>query len=72
MSAPRPDPIRSLLASAREDQESRNFWFSLRIADLIGELVEGGFEIEDIPKALADYAAWMKANLDLFCDDDDD
>ena len=60
------DPIKSLLTDAAEDLEQRTLWLSYRMGELIRELEEAGFEAEDIPKALADYAAWMLANMDLW------
>jgi hypothetical protein len=60
------DPIKALLDSAAEDKEELKWWLVYRMADFVDELEEAGMELEDIPKALADYAAWMQANLNLF------
>ena len=62
------DPIKFLLAAAVEDQKELSFWLGIRMGELVHELEEAGLEIEDIPKALTDYAAWLLANLDLFRD----
>jgi hypothetical protein len=60
------DPIKALLGTAAEDQEQLAFWLGERMGELVGELEEAGIELEDIPKALANYAAWLRANLELF------
>lgn len=54
------------LIAAAKDRDELSFWLSMRMADLVGELEEEGLKLEDIPEALTDYAAWMRANLGLF------
>jgi hypothetical protein len=62
------DPIKRLLADAADDQEKLSAWLADRLGELVVELEEAGFEVEDIPGLLGSYAVWMRRNIKLFQD----
>jgi hypothetical protein len=62
----KPDPIKSLLDSAAEDQRQLEFWLGVRMGEIVCELEDAGVELERIPKVLEDYAAWMRDNMREF------
>ena len=57
------DPITALHAAASKNRKELELWLGDRLGAFVGEMEDAGFEIEDIPKELEDYAAWMRANM---------